>query len=178
MILRFSSSSSSLTLISCLNVSIIFFSSIFLNPSASGLPVALKAVRPAALRASSSSMSLRKSESRIVWIIVGAAGAAGAIAVASSLSTAALDAASSSIAYSRVAPPFIAISIALLSFSASASIAVSSIFFPRADLTFSAIIYLSSSSSLSKSSITSSDGLPIANRVALALGYSLSAANC
>ena len=98
--------------------------------------------------------------------------------MASSLSTAALDAASSSIAYSRVAPPFIAISIALLSFSASASIAVSSIFFPRADLTFSAIIYLSSSSSLSKSSITSSDGLPIANRVALALGFSLSAENC
>jgi hypothetical protein len=111
-------------------------------------------------------------------MIVGAAGAAGAIAVTSSFSTVALDAASSSIAYSRVAPPFIAISIALLSFSASASIAVSSIFLPRAVLTFAAIICLSSSSSLSKSSITSSDGLPIANRVALALGLSLSAANC
>ena len=110
-------------------------------------------------------------------MIVGSAGVAGAIAVDSSASTEALDAASSSIAYSRVAPPFIANSIALLSFSASASIAVSYIFLPRAVLTFSAISCLSSSSSLSKSSIASSDGLPIANRVAFALGFSLSAAN-
>ena len=110
-------------------------------------------------------------------MIVGSAGAAGAIAVDYSASTEALDAASSSIAYSRVAPPFIANSIALLSFSASASIAVSYIFLPSAVLTFSAISCLSSSSSLSKSSIASSDGLRIANRVAFALGLSLSAAN-
>ena len=147
--LRFSRSSNSLALISCLNVSIIFFSSIFLNPSARGLPVALKAVRPAAFLASSSSTSLLSSESRIVWIIVGAAGACGVILVSSISSVAALDAATYSIACSLVAPPFIAISMALKSFSASASALLPSYFLPMAFYTFSWMISLSISSSLS-----------------------------